>query len=256
MSSEDPEQIAARQELAEAHRRADALALFARRMAHDLSNFLTVIRTYGELVLGDLPSGHASRADLLEIAQAADTTVAYVQRLSSFGRAASIQSSTLDLDALLRDVVQQAEHAGHGPIMLALSSGVSVSSNAAVLADAVTELLVNAREASSAAAPTEVRSRVHSTTEDTIDYGVPIAAGTWAIVEIIDHGGGIAASVASNAFDPFVTSKSGVRGAGFGLTIARAAAWAGGGALTLGHTDGMTTARLYLPVRTGDRMSV
>ena len=255
MSSEAPEQIAARQELAEAHRRADALALFARRMAHDLSNFLTVIRTYSELMLGDLPSDHASRADLLEIARAADNTVAYVQRLSAFGRASNIQSSTLDLDVLLRDVVQQAEHAGHGPIMLAPSSGVSVSSNAAVLADALTELIMNAREASSAAAPIDVRSRVHTTTEDTIDYGVPIAAGTWAIVEIIDQGSGIAASVALNAFDPFVTSKSGVRGAGFGLTSARAAAWAGGGALTLGQTDGMTTARLYLPVLTGDRMS-
>jgi len=253
MSSDDPDQLAARQALAEAHRRTAALAFFARRMAHDLSNFLTVIRTYSELMLGDLPSDHASRADLLEIAQAADTTVAYVQRLSSFGRAGNGQSSSLVLDDLLQNVAQQAENSGHGPITLSLSSSASVSGNAAVLADAISELLVNAREASPAAAPIVVRSRVDTTTEDTIDHGVPITPGTWAIVEIVDRGLGVAPSVAATSFDPFVSSKSGVRGAGFGLTVARAAAWAGGGALTLGHADGITVARLYLPVLPGDR---
>ncbi len=252
MSSESPELIAARQELAEAHRRTDALAFFARRMAHDLSNFLTVIRTYSELMLGDLPSDSTSRADLLEIAQAADTTVAYVQRSSTFGRAVNSKVMPLQLDDLLRDVVQQADDIGHGPIMLSLSSSATVSSSAAVLAEAITELLVNAREAGPAPAPIVVRSRVESSNETAVDRGVPITPGRWAVVEIIDRGAGIAASVAPNAFDPFVTSKSGVRGAGFGLTIARAAAWASGGELTLGDADGLTVARMYLPVFTDD----
>jgi signal transduction histidine kinase len=255
MSSELPTQIAARQDLAEAHRRTEALAFFARRMAHDLSNFLTVIRTYSELMLGDLPSDHPSRADLMEIAQAADTTVAYVQRSSSFGRAANGKAAPLLLDALVRDVVQQAEQAGHGPIMLSLACGATVSGSAAVLAEAITELLVNAREASPAASPVVVRSRVESTPEAVVDAGVPINPGTWAIMEIIDRGPGIAESVAATMFDPFVTSKSGVRGAGFGLTIARSAAWAGGGELTLSHVDGITVARLYLPVVTNDSAS-
>ncbi len=256
MSSEAPEQIAARLELAEAHRRTEALAFFARRMAHDLSNFLTVIRTYSELMLGDLPSDHASRADLLEIAQAADTTVAYVQRCSSFGRAGHSRAAPLVLDDLLRDVAQQAENAGHGSIMLSLSSGATVTGHAAALAEAITELVTNAREASPTAAPIVVRSGVEFINESMVDNGVPINRGTWAIVEIIDRGPGIAAAVSSNPFDPFVTSKSGVRGAGFGLTIARAAAWAADGQLSLGHDAGITVARMYLPVGTNANGSV
>lgn len=255
MSTELPELLAARQELAEAHRRADALAFFARRMAHDLSNFLTVIRTYSELMLGDLPIDHASRADVVEITQAADATVRYVQRSSTFGRAGNSKPAAVSLDDLLRDVVQQSENAGLGPIMLALSCGASVSTNAAILAEAITELLVNAREAGAAPSPIVVRSRVETTTEPIVDHGIPLNPGTWAIAEIIDRGPGIPASVASNAFDPYVTSKSGVRGAGFGLTIARAAAWAGGGELSLGSFDGVTVARLYLPVATSESAS-
>jgi nitrogen-specific signal transduction histidine kinase len=81
---------------------------------------------------------------------------------------------------------------------------------------------------------------------------VPIDPRTWAIAEIIDRGAGVAASVASTPFDPFVTSKTGVRGAGFGLTIARAAAWADGGELALASADGVTVARMYLPVVSRD----
>ncbi len=248
MTSDPTELSGANDSLAEARRRTEALAFFARRMAHDLSNFLTVIRTYSELLLAELPQDHTGRADLEEIAQAADTTVAYVQRTSAFGRAASSKVALVDIDALVADVVQQADQKGLGRFAVSTGSGAQVSMSAPGLADAVHELLVNAREASPEGAVVTVRTHTTTRAEPGVDAGVPIAAGSWCVVEIEDEGEGLRPTIAENAFDPFVTSKAGVRGAGFGLTTARATAWAAGGQVTLGRNDGKTVARIYLPV--------
>lgn len=246
MNSMATEIHAAQAELAEAHRRTHALAYFSRRMAHDLSNFLTVIRTYTELMLADLQQDHPNRADLDEIAQAADTTVAYMQRCSAFGRAASSKAAPLEVDALVADVVRQEQLAATVPITFGGTSHARVHMNAAVLADALHELIDNARDAS----PTGVSVQLdHVSLEaERLDAGVPIGAGAWATIDVIDSGAGIHESVANDLFDPFVTTKSGVRGAGLGLAIARAAAWAAGGQLTIRHANGQTVSRMYLPV--------
>ncbi|MEO7521263.1 MAG: histidine kinase dimerization/phospho-acceptor domain-containing protein, partial [Gemmatimonas sp.] len=49
----------------------DALALFARRMTHDLNNSVAVIRTYTEMLIEDVVDPGARR-DLREIHDAAD----------------------------------------------------------------------------------------------------------------------------------------------------------------------------------------
>ncbi len=235
-------------QLEEAHRRTEALVVYSRRVAHDLSNFLTVIRTYSELLLSDLPSDHPTRADVTEIAQAADTTVSYVQRVSSFGRAHSAKQGPLSVAALVRDIVEQALHAGLGPITLVDPVDTTVKGSAPVLGEALHEVIVNAREASPTGATIEVSTHVLQLEDTVVDAGVPINAGSWAVIEVRDSGAGVPEAVAANMFDPFVTSKSGVRGAGFGLATARCAAWAFGGELTLGRDGAHTRARFYLPV--------
>ncbi len=244
-AASDPEMAAA--VLAEARRRTDALALFSRRVAHDLSNFLTVIRTYSELMQADLPPDHPNRADLDEIAQAADITVSYVQRTSAFARALASRVSTFPLDPLVSSSVHGADYEDLGPLQVVTQSGVSVSGPAPSLSEAIQELTRNAREASPPNTTVFVRTRVEVLPEAVVRDGVPIDAGTWAVVEIEDRGAGLPLELASSAFDPFVTGKTGVRGAGFGLTMARTAAWACGGELTVGRADGGTVARLYLP---------
>ncbi len=235
--------------LAESRRRTEALAVYSRRMAHDLSNFLTVVRTYSELLLADLPSDHGSRADVEEIAQAADTTVEYVQRVSSFARVSNVKPALVPLDAFVTDVIENAGMRTAGPVTVDATCQCSVMGSAALLAEALQEIVQNARDASPAGAPVRVMTRAIELTAPQVESGVPIEAGQWAVIEVQDEGSGISAEVAENAFDPFVTTKAGVRGAGLGLATARSAAWASGGQLTLGREGNITVARLYLPAR-------
>lgn len=233
--------------LAESRRRTEALAVYSRRMAHDLSNFLTVIRTYSELLLADLPIDHASRADVEEIAQAADTTVAYVQRASLFARAASARPAAIPVDALVADVIANEGTSSVGPVAFDAACKRTVMGSSALLAEALHEILQNARDASPPGAPVRVTTRAIELTASQVDAGVPVDAGSWAVIEVQDQGSGVDPDIAENVFDPFVTTKSGVRGAGFGLATARSAAWACGGQIAIGRHGEVTIARLYLP---------
>lgn len=234
--------------LAEAHRRTDAIAFFARRVSHDLSNFLTVIRTYSELVLADTPPESPAKADLEEIRQAADTIVAYLQRASAFGRTTNAPLAPILLDDFVTAVVAHGVAAGRGPITTQLASHARVTVSAAGLADALQELIANARDASPRDAEVVVHTGTRVLTAPAIDGGVPITAGTWAVVSVRDEGAGIDETMRESAFDPFVSTKAGVRGAGLGLAIARAAIWAANGQLTIVREAPYTVARVYLPV--------
>ncbi len=251
MTADPAELQRAEQALAEARRRTDALAFFARRMTHDLSNFLTVIRTYSELVLADTPPDSPIRPDLEEIGQAADATVTYMQRASAFGRALYppvTPSAPMPLDGFVIAVVAQANAGGLGPIDVEATSEAHVSAPAPALAEALQELLRNARTASPDGAIVSVRTRRVQLDAPVVDGAVPVAAGTWAVLEIVDRGAGIPPELAESACDPFVTSQTGVRGAGLGLAIARATAWAANGQLALVREGSETIARVYLPV--------
>lgn len=222
------------------------LSTFARKLAHDLNNFATVVRTYSELLLADLPAG-AARDDVGEIHHAADAMVAYLQRVARFARTSSLRPSPRHVLPVVRDVIDEfaatagqgsAEHAS-GPQATVTLSGASealVEVDPAWLRDVVRELVLNAREAAPASSVITVAVLEHETANDQ----------RWVIVEVRDYGMGFAPSVASNAEDPFVTTKEGIRGAGFGLTLAAAFAEASGGRLMRSRDAEMTRVALWL----------
>lgn len=207
-----------------------ALSLFARRMAHDMSNFVTVVRTYSELLLADLPAG-GSRDDVREIHSAADAMIEYMQRVVRFARAGSSRVATVVLDDVVGEVIRETALAHR--LSSHLASNASVRIDAAWLTDATRELLVNAREASLPGHETAVRTWRELLPHAIVDAGVPIEAGTWAVLEIVDSGPGFSAEAGRQSLNPFVTTKVGVRGAGFGLALARSAAWQAGGHLVI-----------------------
>src|SRR4051794_7973642 len=103
-SAATPEILAAaRATLAAERRRVAALALFARRMSHDMSNFVTVVRTYSELLLADLPPDGAVHSDVQEIHRAADAMIEYMQRIVRFARTTSTVPGALSFDEAIAD---------------------------------------------------------------------------------------------------------------------------------------------------------
>lgn len=243
--------LAARAALAEERRRAAALALFARRMSHDMSNFVTVVRTYSELLLADLPPTGTTFADVQEIHRAADAMIDYMHRIVKFARTAGARPGAVPLDGIIADVLQSSPHGTR--VRAQLGSDAKVYADTTWLADAFRELLANACEASPLGSIVHVRTWCERTIAHIVDGGMPIEPGHWAIIEVADDGPGFPAAIRNDVIDPFVTTKQAVRGAGFGLAMARGAAWNGGGQLAIEaanrDTPG-TRVRMWLPVGT------
>ena len=227
-----------------------ALGLYARKIAHDLNNFATVIRTYSELLLSELPADGNTHADVTEIQRAADAMIAYVQRVGRFARVSSMRANQNDLDAIIESVVV-ALPSDRVPVRFDNSIGTTLTSvlaDANWFADVVHELVQNARDASPVGGTVVVTrdARVLDTTAAIGASKVP--AGQWAAVSVTDDGAGFADAVQATAEDPFVTTKDGVRAAGFGLTLARSFARGHHGHLTRERVNDRTVVSLWLPM--------
>lgn len=245
-----PDELAeARVLLAAERRRVAALSLFARRMSHDMSNFVTVVRTYSELLLADLPPSGTTHADVQEIHRAADAMIAYMQRIVRFARTNAGRAGAFSLDDAIADAAMGSPFRDR--LRLQLASDAPVQMDTIALADSICELIANACEASPAGATVQVRSWREQLARPIVDGGLPIDAGSWAVLELEDEGTGFTAEMQEDALDPFVTTKNAVRGAGFGLSLARSCAWHGGGQLVIDSGDPSrpgTRVRMWLPV--------
>ena len=212
----------------------EPLVRFARKLSHDLNNFSTVIRTYSELLLSDLPAGSATHADVAEIQRAAENMVQYVQRVTRFARAGSIRRVPVDVDAATLDAVAQFRGATPQRVLEArVQSGVTLQADPLWWQDIVGELLRNAHEASPAGRPIVL---TQSREQEML------------LLSVEDEGAGFAESLASTAAEPLVTGKTGVRGAGMGLALVAAFVGTFGGTLAQTHQDGRTVVSLRLPV--------
>lgn len=216
----------------------DALVRFAKRVSHDINNFSTVVRTYSELLLSDIPDGNPTRDDVAEIHRAADATVRYLQRVTQFSRVANMRRLPTSVDDGIGDaqVVLAGEQADR-TVQVILGGGL-VSADANWWRDVVLELLRNAHDAAPAGTPIVIRS---------------VATGDAVTVDVEDEGAGIPADLQDTLTEPFVTSKQGVRGAGIGLTIVAAFVRTLGGSIHFDRIDGSaggtprTRVRVVLP---------
>ena len=224
-----------------AQQRQAALGLFARKMTHDLNNFATVVRTYSELLQAELPPGSSVHADAAEIHRAADAMVMYLQRMVHFARATNARARAIDADRATHDAVQTFKQSELDtatlPVRFAGVTGAHINVDPAWFTDTMTALLCNAREASPAHEAVTVTVAIRRTDADTSSY----------VITVADLGAGFDDAVSANAEDPFVTTKRGERGAGFGLTSASAYARSAGGYLAYDRVHGETHVSLVLP---------
>jgi len=228
-----------------------ALGGFARKLAHDLNNFATVIRTYSELVLADLPPDTPTASDVLEVHRAANSMVLYVQRISRFARAGGIRLHPLTLGVLLDDTVNATGANDVSRLHVEMTDEarqVTVQTDSGWCADVLYELLQNARAASPVGAAVTLHADVRTLAADEVHGTQTVRAGRWAVASVIDNGIGFADSLNDIAEEPFVTTNEVTRGAGFGLTLAAALARAQHGVLSRERVGMKTVVALWFPL--------
>jgi signal transduction histidine kinase len=218
--------------------RATALRESARQVAHELKNPLTPIRFAIARLRREAPDSLGETIDVLEVETKRLEEMA--RNFALFGRLPEGPRAPVDLGELVRACTRSVVPA-ETPVMVNVADDVPmVPGHVDALGRALTNVLLNAVEASAPGAPVEVSAR-----RAALD-GRPMVE-----VSIRDRGVGIPQDRLSRIWEPYFTHKPG--GTGLGLAIVRQTLLAHDGAVSAESTmGGGTTVRLFLPVETLD----
>jgi nitrogen fixation/metabolism regulation signal transduction histidine kinase len=216
--------------------RATALRESARQVAHELKNPLTPIRFAIARLRRDAPNELGETIDVLEAESKRLEEMA--RNFAQFGRLPEGPRAPVDLGELARSVARSAISSERSLTVEVADDVPMVAGHVEALGRALTNVLLNAMEASPPAS--SIALRVSRTKRD----GRPMVE-----VAVHDEGAGIPASRLERIWEPYVTHKAG--GTGLGLAIVRQTLLAHDGAVEVESTLGRgTTMRLLLPADT------
>ncbi len=221
--------LSAVQAAAEADRRLVALGRASSVIAHELRNPLSALKGHAQLLVEDLAEPWRSKAE--RVVEGAVRLERLTTVLLDFVRESPLDIRPLAPAELIERALAELPRArvhvdlGGAPEMLSV--------DAERMSLALRNLLQNAIQASpDEAGAVEVRLGGH---------------GQEVVIEVRDHGTGIAPGAKGQIFEPFVTTKA--RGTGLGLAIARQIVEQHHGTVTgETHADGGAVFRLVLPL--------
>lgn len=215
--------------------RATALRESARQVAHELKNPLTPIRFAIARLRRDAPDALRETIDVLEIESTRLDEMA--RNFAQFGRLPEGPQAPVDLAELVRACTRTAVPAETPLVILVDEDVPMVPGHVDALGRALTNVLLNAVEASAPGAPITVSVRC-AAYSDTGRAMVEVA--------VHDQGSGIPASRLDRIWEPYVTHKAG--GTGLGLAIVRQTIVAHGGTVSAESAPNRgTTIKLRLP---------
>lgn len=190
-----------------------AVGQLASGIAHELSNPLTSIMGYAQLLLGEKPRrGHGEEAKM--IFDEAERARRIVKNLLSFARPAKTERTRADINEIIERAIALREYElklRNIEVKRELQSGLPPTmADPNQLQQVVLNLIVNAEQAiaeNQSRGIIVVRSRQTSTQR--------------IVIEVCDSGPGIPAEISSRIFDLFFTTKAPGVGTGLGLAIVR-----------------------------------
>jgi PAS domain S-box-containing protein len=226
-------------------------------VAHDFNNLLTAIVGNLELLATSLPAREERAQRYVGAAlRAAARGSRLTEQLLAFSRRQEIRPEIVDVNHLLRDISILCQRIVGDGVQLALRLQDDLWTchvDAAQLEAAVLNLSANARDAMNGSGGgsgclTIATENVATGATD----GIDLNAGDYVVLSVTDTGCGMSATVLSQAFEPFYTTKDVGKGTGLGLSQVYGFAKQSGGAARIESRMGVgTTVRIYLPRRDG-----
>jgi signal transduction histidine kinase len=191
--------------------RADRLitvGVMATEIAHEVGTPLAVVRGRAEQIGRGL-DGSAASEDLAVIIRQVDQISATIRQLLDFSRRSPLDKRSVALDLIVdrtQQLLQLKVEARHLQLEIALSEDLPMlTADPDQLQQVLVNLLLNACDASPPGGRVTLSARP--------------ASNDMVLIEIIDHGVGIAPADLENVFDPFFTTKPRGEGTGLGLSI-------------------------------------
>ena len=199
----------------------EALGKLAGGIAHDFNNLLTVIRGYVDCLVSE--DGHSAdtQVALQEIGQAADRAAKLTSQILMFSRKKRMQPQNLDLNDVINRVGKMLQRLIGENITMQLQCTnvpLSVHADPIMMEQVIMNLAMNARDAMPQGGTLTIQANEVEIDERHPRRNLPVRAGRFARVNVIDTGSGITPNALPHLFDPFFTTKEPGKGTGLGLS--------------------------------------
>jgi len=221
-----------------------ALGEMAAGVAHEIRNPLSGIRLFASLLSRDLHDRPAELRTVGKISKCVTALEEIVSDILHFGRPTMPNPVPVTLATVVREAVELASsRMRDSAVRFEVGDevdGVELVTDAALLERALTNLLINAAEASASvrgtAGEARVWTRVDRNTTDRI------------AIQVDDNGPGIPPELMDRIFNPFFTTKD--NGTGLGLAIVhQITETLGGSVRAANRTEGGAAFTLLIPAR-------
>ncbi len=226
----------------------NALGRLAGGVAHDLNNFLALIKTTAELVAMERPEDDALHRDMTEIVSATERGAALGRQLTHFGKTRRGPETQVCIESLLHDLSPGLQRLLGADI--ALNVHVEpvlppVRLDPTHADEVLMNLIVNARDAMPHGGAVRVTARRLRQKQAS---GSRSGLRDEVVIEVADTGVGIPSQHLRHIFEPYYTTK-GEAGTGLGLAnVWRIVTDAGGVVEVVSEPGAGATFRVCLPV--------
>lgn len=231
--------------------RLEAIGQLTGGVAHDFNNLLTVIQGNTELLEEDL-QGDQDKLDLINIVHdAANRASALTQQLLAFARRQPLESVSVDIAQLIKDLEPLLRRALRENIHIELIRGEELWPalvDASQLGNAILNLCLNAQDAMPQGGQLRIEISNVYLDKHYANQHIDVTPGQYVLLAVSDTGTGIADSVLDNVFDPFFTTKGSDKGSGLGLSMVYGFVKQSSGHIQIHSKEGQgTTIKIYLP---------
>jgi len=237
----------------------EAIGRLAGGVAHDFNNLLTVVLTYTDLMLGDLPPGDARAEDLGEIRKASLAAASLTKQLLAFSRQQVIEPRLVNLnDAVAASARMLRRVVGEDINLVTLLSAdpARVMIDPGQLEQVIMNLAVNARDAMPTGGTLTLETSIEKLDDGYANVHWPAVAGEFVMLAVTDTGSGMDEATRARIFEPFFTTKEVGEGTGLGLSTVYGIVKQSRGFVWVYSEPGHgTTFKIYFPLATEGRRS-
>jgi two-component system cell cycle sensor histidine kinase/response regulator CckA len=198
----------------------EAVGMLAAGIAHDFNNLLTVISSYCDLVLMEMPQRAPHRQEIGEIRSAAGRASTLARRMLGMARSHALVITPIELREVVAEARALLVHAVKKNIRLEVTCA---DEPGVVLADPthveqiLVNLVVNAVDAMPDGGAITVRTRDVTLRRAEVARTGEVAAGDYVELTVSDTGNGMDETTLARIFEPFFTTKPRGKGTGLGL---------------------------------------
>jgi two-component system cell cycle sensor histidine kinase/response regulator CckA len=199
----------------------DAIGRLAGGVAHDFNNLLTIITSYAELALDDVPQASPLGAKVQEILQAARRAAKLTRQLLAFSRKQPQALRVIDVNHVIGDITRTLPRLVGEDIQCRFLPGKDlgpVRVDPVQIEQILMNLAANARDALPQGGNLCIETSRTVLDEEYIHQKPAIIPkGDYVVITVSDDGGGIPPEDLPHIFEPFYTTKAPGKGTGLGL---------------------------------------